>query len=528
MKPIRLVQGFLTVGIWTLLSRVFGFARDIMIAGYLGAGPVAEAFLVAFSLPNMFRRFFAEGAFNMAFVPMFSKKVEAGEDAERFAQEAFAGMAFLLTIFTVIGILAMPGLVFAMASGFAEDERFELAVEYGRIAFPYILFISLAALVSGVLNATGRFMAAAAAPVLLNIIFIVAVLAGAALGRDPAESLGLGIDQALGLRVGDTLAASVPLAGLVQLGLVWIAAKRAGFHLRLARPRMTPELKKLAAIAAPAALAGGVVQINLLVGRQVASFFEGAVAWLNYADRLYQLPLGVVGIAVGVVLLPDLSRRLRAGDEAGGRDAFNRAAEMSLALTIPAAVALMVIPVPLVSVLFERGAFTTDDTMATALAVAVYGLGLPAFVLQKALQPLFFAREDTRSPFRYALAAMLVNVVVAVGLAPVIGFIAAALGTTLAGWAMVWLLWRGSRSMGHAAEWDDRFRHRLWRICGASVLMGALLLGTAALLGPFLATASVRYLALALLVALGMAGYFGFGQLLGAFRLAEFRRAVRR
>ncbi|WP_289084336.1 lipid II flippase MurJ, partial [uncultured Sulfitobacter sp.] len=162
----------------------------------------------------------------------------------------------------------------------------------------------------------------------------------------------------------------------------------------------------------------------------VASFFEGAVAWLNYADRLYQLPLGVVGIAVGVVLLPDLSRRLRAGDETGGRDAFNRAAEMSLALTIPAAVALVVIPVPLVSVLFERGAFTTDDTMATALTVAVYGVGLPAFVLQKSLQPLFFAREDTKSPFRYALVAMVVNVVVAVGLAPVIGFIAGATART--------------------------------------------------------------------------------------------------
>jgi putative peptidoglycan lipid II flippase len=401
-------------------------------------------------------------------------------------------------------------------------------VEYGRLAFPYILFISLAALVSGVLNATGRFMAAAAAPVLLNVIFIAAVLVGAALGRDPSESLGLGLDHALGLRVGDTLAAAVPLAGLAQLALVWIAAKRAGFHLRLTRPRMTPELKKLAAIAAPAALAGGVVQINLLVGRQVASFFEGAVAWLNYADRLYQLPLGVVGIAVGVVLLPDLSRRLRAGDEAGGRDAFNRAAEMSLALTIPAAVALVVIPVPLVSVLFERGAFTTDDTMATALTVAVYGLGLPAFVLQKALQPLFFAREDTRSPFRYALVAMLVNAVVAIGLAPVIGFIAAALGTTLAGWAMVWLLWRGSRAMGAAAEWDDRFRRRLWRICGASALMGVVLFGGAALLGPFLATPMIRYAALALLVAIGMAAYFGFGQLLGAFRLAEFRRAVRR
>ncbi|EYD70693.1 murein biosynthesis integral membrane protein MurJ [Limimaricola hongkongensis] len=522
MKPIRLVRGFLTVGIWTLLSRVFGFARDIMIAGYLGAGPVAEAFLVAFSLPNMFRRFFAEGAFNMAFVPMFSKKLEAGEDPERFAQEAFAGMAFLLTVFTVIGIVAMPGLVLLMASGFAEDERFPLAVAYGRIAFPYILFISLGALVSGVLNATGRFVAAAAAPVLLNVVFIATVLIAAALAP------GTGLGDAPELRVGRALAWAVPLAGVLQLGLVWIAARRAGFHLRPMRPRLTPELKKLAVIAAPAALAGGVVQINLLVGRQVASFFDGAVAWLNYADRLYQLPLGVVGIAVGVVLLPDLSRRLRAGDEAGGRDAFNRAAEMSLALTIPAAVALVVIPVPLVSVLFERGAFSTDDTMATALAVAVYGLGLPAFVLQKSLQPLFFAREDTRSPFRYALVAMVVNAAVAIGLAPFIGFIAAAFGTTLAGWAMVWLLWRGSRAMGAAAAWDDRFRRRLWRICGASALMGALLLGCAALLGPFLATPSVRYLALALLVAIGIAGYFGFGQILGAFRLSEFRRAVRR
>ena len=193
MKPIRLMTGFFTVGIWTLLSRVLGFVRDVMIAAYLGSGPVAEAFLVAFSLPNMFRRFFAEGAFNMAFVPMFSKRLEAGDDPEGFAQDAFVGMALILTIFTVVGIIAMPGLVYLMASGFAGDERFDLAVEYGRLAFPYILFISLAALVSGVLNATGRFMAAAAAPVVLNIIFIIAVLIGAAIGRaglPPAASGG--------------------------------------------------------------------------------------------------------------------------------------------------------------------------------------------------------------------------------------------------------------------------------------------------------------------------------------------------
>ncbi len=528
MKPIRLMSGFFTVGIWTFLSRIMGFARDILIAGTLGTGPIAEAFLIAFSLPNLFRRFFAEGAFNMAFVPMFAKKVEADDDALPFAQDAFIGMAVILTGFTILGIIAMPLLVTAMASGFRGDERFDLAVSYGRLAFPYILFISLTALLSGILNATGRFMAAAAAPVLLNIVFIVAIVITTTLGRPASDTLGLGLDQALGLRVGDSLALSVPLAGVAQMALVWWAASRAGFPMRLRRPRLTPDLKRLAMIAAPAALAGGVVQINLLVGRQVASFFDGAVAWLSYADRLYQLPLGVVGIAIGVVLLPDLSRRLRGGDEAGGRDAFNRAAELSLALTVPAAVALMVIPVPLTAVLFQRGAFTAADTAATALAVAVYGIGLPAFVLQKALQPLFFAREDTRRPFLYAIAAMVLNLVLAVGLAPYIGFIAAALGTTMTGWAMVVLLWRGSRGMGSAATLDDRFKARIWRIIASAFGMGAVLWGMQMLLNPYFSSGSLRYLALLALIVSGIVSYFAIGQIIGAFKLQEFRRALRR
>ena len=528
MKPISLTRGFMTVGFWTLLSRIFGFARDIMIAAYLGAGPIAEAFLVAFSLPNMFRRFFAEGAFNMAFVPLFSKKLEGGEDAEKFAQDAFVGMAFILLIFTVIGIIAMPGLVWLMASGFVGDERFDLAVEYGRLAFPYILFISLTALVSGVLNGAGRFTAAAAAPVLLNVVFIGSIAFSALTGRPTSDALGIGLDQALGLRVGDTLALSVPLGGIAQLALVWWAAKRAGFTLKIARPHFTPELRRLFIIAAPAALAGGVVQINLLVGRQVASFFDGAVAWLTYADRLYQLPLGVVGVAIGVVLLPDLSRRLRAGDVAGGKDAFSRATELSLALTLPAAVALVVIPGPLIAVLFQRGAFTTTDTTATALAVLVYGLGLPAFILQKVLQPLFYAREDTRRPFYYALVSMFVNAGLAMGLAPYLGFIAAALGTTLSSWAMVGQLWWGSRDMGDAARFDARFKARIWRIFAACAVMGAVLWVAAGLLAPWLATPALRYFALAGLIGLGMVSYFGAGQMVGAFRSQDFRRATRR
>ncbi len=497
-----------------------GFVRDIMIAAYLGTGPVAEAFLVAFSLPNLFRRFFAEGAFNMAFVPMFSKKLEGDEDAHRFAQDAFVGLAGVLTVFTVIGVIFMPALVTLMASGFLGSERFDLAVYYGRIAFPYILFISLSALLSGVLNATGRFTAAAAAPVLLNIIFVAALLI-AGFGCDCADFAGQSY-------LGQALAYAVPVAGIAQLAVVWFAAKRAGYALKLGMPKMTPELKRLAIIAAPAALAGGVVQINLLVGRQVASFFDGAVAWLNYADRLYQLPLGVVGIAIGVVLLPDLSRRLRAGDEVGGRDAFNRASEISLALTIPAAVALIVVPLPLVSVLFERGAFTSEDTAATALAVAIYGMGLPAFVLQKTLHPLFFAREDTKRPFYYALVAMVLNAALAIGLSPLIGFAAAAIGTSLTSWAMVVLLLRGARSMGDAAKFDARFKTRVLRIVLASALMGGILVIAAMVMQPLFGIATVRYLALLILVLTGIMGYFGLGHLLGAFRLSELKRNLRR
>ncbi len=512
MQPIRLVKGFVTVGGWTLGSRIVGFVRDMMMAAYLGTGPVAEAFFVAFSLPNMFRRFFAEGAFNMAFVPMFAKKYEGKEDAEGFARDAYWGLASVLIVFTLVGMLAMPLLVLAMAAGFWGDERFDLAVDFGLISFPYILFISLTALLSGVLNATGRFMATAAVPILMNALFIAAIWL--ALWRD--------------WPMGTTLAWTVPITGVAQLGMTWIAARRAGFSFRFRWPRLTPDLRRLAIIAAPAVLAGGVVQVNLIVGRQVASFTEGAIAWLNYADRLYQLPLGVVGIAVGVVLLPELSRKLRAGDSAGGRASFNRATEFALALTLPAAVALVVIAVPLVAVLFGRGEWTGTDTRNTAIALAIYGAGLPAFVLHKVLQPLYYAREDTRSPFRFAVVSMVVNAVLAVGLMPLIGFAAAALGTTLAAWAMVAQLWLGSRGMGEAAQFDDRFRERIGRIVLAALLMGACLLGGAALLDPWLAAPGLRYAALGLLVALGIVSYFGLGALVGAFRVSDFRTALRR
>ncbi|NNL17402.1 MAG: lipid II flippase MurJ, partial [Boseongicola sp.] len=268
--------------------------------------------------------------------------------------------------------------------------------------------------------------------------------------------------------------------------------------------------------------------VNLIVGRQVASFFDGAIAWLSYADRLYQLPLGVVGIAIGIVLLPDLSRRLQAGDTSGGQDAFSRATEMSLALSVPAAVALFVIPATLVEVLFERGAFGSEDTAATAVATAIYGLGLPAFVMQKVLQPLYFAREDTKRPFYFALVAMVVNAVLAIGLAPVIGYIAAAIGTTVAGWSMFALLWWKSRSMGTASQLDERSKVRVGRILLASAIMGAGLWTADWLITPDILAGTWQIVVFTFLVVFGMALYAIAGIAFGAFSLRDLTAIFRR
>ncbi|WP_171122512.1 MULTISPECIES: murein biosynthesis integral membrane protein MurJ [unclassified Ruegeria] len=512
MKQIRLFSGLFTVGFWTLTSRILGFLREILLTAYIGPGPVMDAFVAAFRLPNMFRRFFAEGAFNAAFVPMFSKRLEGEEDAQGFAQDAFNLLAAAVLALVGLAMVFMPALVWVTAEGFYGDERFDLAVDYGYVLFPYILFMSLAALFSGVLNATGRFAAAAAAPVLLNVFACAALIAGAMSGGEVIR----------------WLIAVIPLAGIAQLALVWVATERAGFRIRPGLPKLSPEMRRMVRIAVPAALAMGVTQVNLVVGQLVASKTEKAVSWLFAADRLYQLPLGVVGIAVGIVLLPDLSRRLRADDKDGARNAFSRAGEFTLLLTIPSTVAFVIIPNPLVSVLFERGQFSAEDTAATALAVAIYGIGLPAFMLQKLLQPLFFAREDTRSPFHYAVVAMIINAGLAFGLYPVVGWIAPAIAASVAGWAMVGLLIIGARRMGEEARFDDRFKHRAWRIMAASAGMGVVLFAAIHLIGWAFHVPGWRYLALMLLILVAAVTYFFLGHLMGAFKVSEFKTALRR
>ncbi len=428
---MSLLKNFATVGGATASSRVLGFVRDMFIAAALGTGPVADAFFVAFRFPNLFRRLFAEGAFNSAFVPLFAKALEGDGEAEarRFGEEALSGLLTALLVVTAVIEIAMPLFMFVLAPGFSADpEKFDLTVLLTRIAFPYLAFVSLVALYSGVLNARGRFAAAAFAPVLLNVVLIAALIAVFWLGLAGRPAAGMWL--AWGTLVG----------GVAQLAVVVWAAARDGMLLRLARPRLTARLKRLAALALPGVLAGGITQINIVIGTMIASLAPGAVSYLYYADRIYQLPLGIVGIAIGIVLLPDLSRRLRAGRVDLVDHTQNRALEFAMALTLPAAVALVVMAHPIIALLFQRGSFAAADTAATAAALAAFAVGLPAFVLVKVFSPGFFAREDTRTPMWFAGVAVAVNVAVSLALFPFLAHVGIAIATSLAGWVNAVLL----------------------------------------------------------------------------------------
>lgn len=345
---------------------------------------------------------------------------------------AFAIVAAL--VFTGIAELLMPLLVMALAPGFLDDpKQFQRTVEMARLTFPYLALMTLTALGGAVLNGVGRFWAAAAAPILLNLIMITAMLAFIDIGNTP----------------GHTLAAATAIAGVAQLLMVVIVAKRAGYDLRLRWPRLTPGVKRLGKLMGPGVLAAGATQINIVVGSQLASLLAaGAISHLYYADRVYQLPLGIIGVGLGVALLPKLSRETQSGDERAANASLARAVELSLWLTLPAAAAAMAIPGILVSALFERGAFTPADGVATAAALMVYAAGLPAFVLTKTLAPAFFARADTKTPARAAGASVILNIVLGLSLMWSLGHVGLALATTLAAsmqvtWLSISLIRRG-------------------------------------------------------------------------------------
>jgi putative peptidoglycan lipid II flippase len=508
-----MLGGILTVGGWTLASRILGFLRDILIAALLGAGPIADAFFVANKLPNLFRRLFGEGAFNAAFVPSFTGLLasEGRESAAHFAEETIGVMAFWLIGITIAAELFMPQIMVVYVAGYSDrPETLRLVTELSRIAFPYMPLICLTALMSGVLNGLNRFAAAAAAPVIYNIVSITCMLG--LTGFVPTT--------------GHALAWGVSVSGVFQLALVAWAVHAAGMRLHLVRPRLSPRVKLLLKRMAPGLLGAGVTQLNLAMDVLIASFLPaGTQSVLYYADRINQLPLGIIGTAVGTALLPTLSRQVAAGEDAVGT--LNRALEYALVLTIPASLALMMVAEPITWVLFGRGAFTPMAAHLSAQSLAAYAFGLPAFVLAKVLVPAFFARGDTATTVRWGLAS--VGLYLALNFAFMIPLqhIGPALATSLAAWFNVTtlgvILWR----RGHFKADAELRRHVPGMALAALVMAGVLFIMKGQAFDPAAAPA-LRWLGLGILIGGGMATYFVAGQLTGAFDLRTVLGRLRR
>lgn len=463
---MKLFKAMATVSILTSLSRVLGFARDVLTAQYLGAGMVADAFFIALKLPNLFRRITAEGAFSVSFVPVYSEVLakEGEKEADLFASRTFSLMLAGLSVFSLVALAVMPWIIYVIAPGFSADPpKYELAVSLTRITFPYLLLMSLSALLGGVLNAHDRFAPFAMAPSLFNLTLIVALLASGSV---------------FGGSAGDAMAWGVVVSGVLQFIWLWISVRRLGIRIRPGWPALTPRIRRVLKLMGPGLVGAGVMQINLFADMIVASLLPtGAISALYYADRMNQLPLGMVGVALGTALLPMLSRAIAAGQEAQARELFSRALEVCLLLALPAAAALAVIPHQIISVLFERGAFGADAARATGYVLMAYAVGLPAYIAVKVLSSACWARQDTTTPVRVAIASALCNVVLGVGLVMLtpIGVAGIAVATSIAGWLQFILLWRALRAVP-AARPDARFSRNLPRIAFSVAMMTGVLL----------------------------------------------------
>jgi len=508
-----MIRSILSVGGWTLVSRITGFARDIVTAAVMGAGPLADAFVVAFRLPNHFRAIFGEGAFNTAFVPSYARLSESGEAgaAARFADRVFTLMLLVQLALLALALPLMPWVVRALAPGFGDDaSRFDLAVALTRITFPYLLFMTGLTLLSGILNAHRRFAAAAGAPVLLNLSML-AALGLAFLFPNAAYAAAWG----------------VAVSGLLQFALVWWACRRIGTAPALARPSLRDrDMTRFFKVLGPAVIGSAGFQIASFADTIIASFLPvGAVSALYYADRLYQLPFGVIAIAAGTVLLPEMSRRIAAGDVAGAHLAQNRAAGFSLALSAPFAVAFLTLPGLIITALFQRGAFTGEDAARAASVLAAYGTALPAVVLVRSAVASFNARQDTVTPLYASLAGIAVNVALKIVLTGPYGVTGLALATAVGQWINLALLYGLALRRGWTAP-----GRTLW-VTAVGVMIACLLLALFAVYGRPFAEALVPALPhgreIAVLGLLGLVGALAYGGTLIAV-LAAFGVRLRR
>ena len=519
MPNIRLMRTLVTIGGLTLISRIIGFVRDILTAGFLGAGPISDAFFVALRLPNFFRRLFAEGAFHGAFIPLFASEYhDHGKHAAfSFASDVMSVLLMIVVPFSLLVIVLMPYLLMVLAPGFdTRPAQFALAVDLTRITFCYIICISLVALLGGMLNSMNRFAPFAAIPIVFNVSLITA----------------LGVSTWVGVLPSYALAYGVSIAGIVQLIMMWYVAQRNGITLHVTYPRITPQVQRLLRLMGPGAFGAVVMQITSFIDIFLGSLVgAGGISYLYYAERLYQLPLAVIGIALGTSLLPLLSRSIASGDDVQTHFALNRGLEIGFLFGLPAAIGLGIAAEPIMAVLFQRGAFDASATQATAHALRAYALGLPAFVAIKVLNANYFAHQDTLSPVKAATITMIINAILAYSLIDILGHVGIALATGLTTWITFSLLMVGLRRRGYL-HIDHQFVRRILRISICAVMMGIVVYGIISFSDRwFTAGSSIDRVMVLMCVLIGgivsygilalMLGAISMKELLDLFRLRE-------
>ena len=423
-----LFRSFFTVSFYTFLSRILGFVRDIFIAKFLGSTVTSDAFFVAFRLPNFFRRVLAEGAYSAALIPVFSGVVIDSKDdheAADFVENTMSLLLFVTVILTFVFYFGMPFIIQILAPGFSENkEAFDLAVNFGKIIFPYLIFISLVAHFTSILNVHGKFAAGAFSPVILNISFILSLFV-----LTPQLS-----------SAGHALAYGVLIGGLFQFIFMYQAVLKF-YRPRIRIPNLNQKLRKFFRLFFPGVIGSGFIQLNIIIGTIIASFLPvGAISHIYYADRLNQLPLAIFGIAMGIVLLPSLSKAIKKDNENEVHNTQNRALEFSLLISLPSAVGLFILSTPIIHILFERGAFIEEDTFYTSQVLSIFSLGLPAYILIKVLVTCFFARENTKTPLYISLASVIINIILSLLLISTMREMGIALATAISAWFNVFFL----------------------------------------------------------------------------------------
>ena len=522
---MNLARSLGSVGGLTLVSRILALVRDTLQASYVGASFASDAFFVAFRLPNMFRALFAEGAFSAAFIPMFNRKVGEADDVNaglRFAEQTLAVLLPVLFVFTIIMLIAAWPITWGLSGGFKNPthEQFAFAVTLSRITIPYLMLISLASLLGGILNSLNRFWVNAAAPILLNISMVAALWFFH--GHDAYETARA---QAISVTVG----------GVLQLGWLILACKQAGVSLAIRRPRIDDDLRQLLKLILPAAVGAGAVQVNLAISTALAGGLldPGSISYIYYADRLNQLPLGLIGIGLGTILLPTVSRQLSQKRDKEAMDTQNRGIELALFLTLPATIAFVFASEPIIRGLFQHGHFTAIDSAKCSWALSAFSLGLPSYVLVKVLTPGYYARHDTRTPVRYAVQSVGVNLAGNLILIPFLGrfgygHVGPPLATALASTLNVWMLYHTLKKRGHFTT-DAQLRRRVPRLALAALIMGAALFFIAPAVDPYL-TGSVlrRGGGLVVLVGAGILVYAIGCFLTGAFAFDDVKLLIKR